>query len=104
MRRVKNLYPQIPLHNNLYTAFYKAAKNRRHKSAVIEYSKNLSANIDELREEIIRLSPKIGDYRFFWVRDPKPRYICAASFKERVLHHAIMNVCEPVLDACENRG
>lgn len=99
MRRVKNLFPKIPLHDNLYYAFYKAARKKRRKRAVIEYCDDLSHNIDELREEILCLSPKVGNYRFFWVEDPKPRYICAASFKERVLHHAIMNVCEPVLDA-----
>ena len=36
---------------------------------------------------------------FFTVRDPKVRNICAASFPERVLHHAVMNLCEPYLDA-----
>jgi len=40
----------------------------------------------------------VGQYRFFHVHDPKKRLICAAAFPERVLHHAIMNVCEPVLD------
>ena len=32
------------------------------------------------------------------VYDPKPRMICAAAFPERVLHHAIMNICEPVFE------
>ncbi len=43
-------------------------------------------------------TPDIGHYRFFTVRDPKVRTICAASFPERVLHHAIMTICEPVLE------
>ena len=30
--------------------------------------------------------------------DPKERLICAASFRERVLHHALMNVCEPIFE------
>jgi hypothetical protein len=29
---------------------------------------------------------------------PQLRQICAASFAERVLHHAVMNICEPVLE------
>ena len=33
------------------------------------------------------------------IRDPKVRVITAPCFEERVLHHAIMNVCEPVLDS-----
>ena len=32
------------------------------------------------------------------MRDPKERLICAASFRVRVRRHALMNVCEPVLE------
>jgi len=39
-----------------------------------------------------------GGYHYFTVHDPKERTICAARFRERVLHHALMNVCEPVLE------
>lgn len=41
---------------------------------------------------------EIGNYSFFKVFDPKERLICAAAFPERVLHHAMMNHCEPVLE------
>jgi hypothetical protein len=40
----------------------------------------------------------IGEYHSFTIYDPNERIICAASFRERVLHHALMNVCEPVLE------
>jgi hypothetical protein len=43
-------------------------------------------------------SVDVGDYHTFTIHDPKERTICAASFRERVLHHALMNVCEPVLE------
>ncbi|HOD42247.1 MAG TPA: reverse transcriptase/maturase family protein, partial [Candidatus Wallbacteria bacterium] len=36
--------------------------------------------------------------RRFKVMEPKERLICAASFPERVLHHAIINICEPVFE------
>ena len=41
---------------------------------------------------------RVGDYHYFTIHDPKERTICAAHFRERVLHHAVMNVCEPVLE------
>jgi hypothetical protein len=41
----------------------------------------------------------LGHYHYFTVRDPKERRICAASFPERVLQHAIMNVCDPVFES-----
>ena len=34
----------------------------------------------------------------FTIHDPKERTICAAHFRERVMHHALMNVCEPALE------
>jgi RNA-directed DNA polymerase len=40
----------------------------------------------------------VGNYRYFTVHDPKKRTICAAQFRERVLQHALMNLCEPVLE------
>ena len=36
----------------------------------------------------------VGEYHYFRIYDPKERLICAASFRERVLHHAVMNVCD----------
>ncbi|RKX33869.1 MAG: hypothetical protein DRP64_20570, partial [Verrucomicrobia bacterium] len=36
----------------------------------------------------------VGHYTRFTIYDPKEREICAAAFPERVLHHALMNVCE----------
>jgi len=65
---------------------------------VISFRNDFQNNIQKLRNQLIRHEPDIGHYRFFMVFDPKPRSICAASFPERVLHHAVMNICEPVLE------
>ena len=37
-------------------------------------------------------------YHQFWIRDPKERLITAPCFRERVLHHAIVRVCEPTFE------
>lgn len=99
MKRANNLYPLIPLHENLREAFRKAAKGKQTKLEVVRFRHDFENNIRKIREQLIQEEPDIGHYRFFTVRDPKTRTICAASFPERVLHHAIMNVCEPYLDA-----
>jgi RNA-directed DNA polymerase len=99
MRRVANLYHLIPNPENLRLAFWKAARGKHHRAEVVEYKANLGENLDLLQRQLVENNTDIGHYRFFSVRDPKPRSICAAAFPERVLHHAIMNVCEPVLDA-----
>lgn len=40
----------------------------------------------------------MGHYHYFMIHDPKERLICAASFPERVLHHALMNICHEYFD------
>lgn len=65
---------------------------------MIRFSSNFDNNIQKLRDQLLSESVEIGDYSFFKVFDPKERLICAAAFPERVLHHAMMNLCEPVLD------
>ncbi|MCG2759807.1 MAG: RNA-directed DNA polymerase, partial [Candidatus Delongbacteria bacterium] len=46
--------------------------------------------LKKLREEILSGEIDCGNYHYFKIYDPKERNICAAEFKERVLHHAIM--------------
>jgi hypothetical protein len=99
MKRVNNRYHRIPTYENLCLAFWKAAKGKQDRQEVIAFRKDFDANIRKLQQAVIRHKPDIGHYRFFRVFDPKQRSICAASFPERVLHHAVMNVCEPLLDA-----
>jgi len=98
MRRIGNIYYKISLYDNLVSAYYKAQKGKSKKSEIIEYSNDLENNLEILRNQIINQQVNIGNYRFFFINDPKPRDICAAAFHERILHHAIMNICEPVLD------
>jgi hypothetical protein len=99
MKRANGLYEQIHTHENLCLAFWKAAKGKQDRQAVIAYRSDFDSRIRQLQGELLRHEPQIGRYRFFSVHDPKRRRICAAAFPERVLHHAIMNICEPLLEA-----
>lgn len=98
MKRADGLYDLISEPENLGLAFEKAARGKRTRKDVIEFSLNLEVNLRKIRDNLLECRPDIGHYRFFRVRDPKQRTICAASFPERVLHHAVMNVCEPYLE------
>lgn len=100
MKRKGNLYPLIADPANLRLAFWKAAKGKRDRLEVITFQADLDSQIAKLRKDLLNKQVTVGNYRFFHVQDPKKRLICAASFRERVLHHAMMNICEPHLDAC----
>ena len=90
---------RIAAPDNLRLAFWKAAKGKRAKADCRAFREGLDRNLDELRADLLAEQVRVGDYRYFTIHDPKERTICAASFRERVLHHALMNVCEPVLES-----
>lgn len=92
MKRAGNLIQKIADTDNVMFAFYKAMKGKRMSREVLLFEKNFEENVLELRNEILSGDVSVGEYEYFYIEDPKLRLICAASFKERVLHHAIMNV------------
>jgi len=98
MKRENNLIEKIADLDNLRLAFWKARKAKEHKQEVLEYSQNTEKNLLKLEKQISTGEIKVGNYHFFKIYDPKERQICAASFAERVLHHAIMNVCHQNFD------
>jgi hypothetical protein len=98
MKRQGQLMEALASPDNLRLAFWKAAKGKRSKADCRVFQERLDENLAELRAELLAGTVQVGHYHCFTIHDPKERIICAASFRERVLHHALMNVCEPVLE------
>ncbi|MGM9774495.1 MAG: RNA-directed DNA polymerase [Candidatus Egerieousia sp.] len=84
--------------DNLLIAYFKAQRAKRQLPYVIDYSKHLFENILRLRNRLLSGDIELGRYRYFQIYDPKLRKICAAAFEERVVHHAIINVCHPYFE------
>jgi RNA-directed DNA polymerase len=93
MRKANNLVPRIIEPENLRLAYWKARKGKTWAREVVAYRDYLENNLLTLREQILTGEVDVGNYRLFQVYDPKERQICASSFSEQVLHHALMNVC-----------
>ena len=98
MRRTANLFDRIHERENLRLAFHKAARGRRGQAVVRQFATGLDDRVAEMEKAISEGIFPVGRFHQFLIRDPKERVITAPCFDERVLHHAIMNVCEPVLD------
>lgn len=100
VRRAGNLYEKIADPDNLRSAYLKSRRGKAARPAVLDYALDLDNSLNNLRRGLLSSAQlELGDYRYFMVYDPKPRMICAASFNERVLHHAVMNVCEPAFES-----
>jgi len=98
VKRRGNLVSKIAEMNNLFLAWHKARRGKIGKDKVLDYEKNLDVNLSKLKNELQSGQLSCGDYTYFKIYDPKERIICAASFTERVMHHAIMNVCHPYFE------
>ncbi len=86
------LIEQIVQPDNLRRAFLNAAKGKRQGHSVKQYEAHLDENLCRLSAQIASGEVEVGHYRKFKVFEPKERNICAPSFQEQVLHHALMNV------------
>jgi RNA-directed DNA polymerase len=98
MRRAANLFDRIWEPENIRLAFHKASRGKRSKEMVRRFSSELNQRVEQLSHAIRNDSFECGRFHQFLIRDPKERVITAPCFDERVLHHAIMNICEPILD------
>jgi len=95
MKRVGNLFPTILDYDNLRLAAYKASRGKLDRPEVRAFLERLDPNLNQVAETIRDGSITLGRCRQFMMNNPKPRVITVPCFEERVLHHAVINVCEP---------
>ncbi|MCQ2591281.1 MAG: hypothetical protein MJ188_00735 [Treponema sp.] len=98
MKRADNLFNQITDFNNLRLAYLKALKGKRFTPDAIIFGVKGDVNLYEIKIKLINQTYHIGNYRQFKIYNPKERLITAATFEDRIVHHAIMNVLEPVFE------
>ena len=109
MKSYKHLYPKVFCIRNLVLAWRKARKYKTKKDYVIEFEANLRENLLKLHEELKNETYFPSPLRTFVLRDPKTRVISKSAFRDRIVHHAIINVLEPIFekifiyDSCANR-
>jgi RNA-directed DNA polymerase len=91
-----HLFESICSLENLLRAAHKASRGKRHKPYVDAFRLNLEREVWRLREELQEDRYCPGPYKTFMITDPKPRMISAAPFRDRVVHHALCSVIEPL--------
>ena len=51
-----------------------------------------------LQEELLNKTYRPGPYHSFYIHEPKKRLISAAPFRDRVVHHALCWLTEPIFE------
>lgn len=92
------LYTQLCSWDNLYLAYRKAARGKRGKGPAARFEYRLEDNLIALQTELVEQTYQPGMYHSFHIHEPKRRLISAAPFRDRVVHHALCNLIEPIFE------
>lgn len=84
--------------SNLLLALQRAASGKRGLRAAAFFDHRVADRLIELQLDLKSLSYRPGPYTHFYIHEPKLRKISAAPFRDRVVHHALCNVIEPIFD------
>ena len=92
------MYDQLCSWDNLLLAYRLASKGKRGHPNVAAFEYRLEDNLLQLQAELASHTYRPGRYDSFYVHEPKRRLISAAPFRDRVVHHALCNLIEPVFE------
>lgn len=79
---------------NIYKAYKECKKNKSNTLNVLHFEANLLENLCDLEDELKNRTYRIGQSICFLASSPKLREVFAADFKDRVVHHILINEIE----------
>ena len=92
------MYTQLCSWDNLLLAYRKASRGKRGQANVASFEHRLEDNLLQLQAELLTHAYQPGSYISFYIHEPKRRLISAAPFRDRVVHHALCNLIEPIFE------
>lgn len=93
-----DLFDRIAGFAPLIEAAQRAAKGKHKKPGVAGFMAGLERNVIALEAALQDGSWQPGAYTVIHVRDPKPRQVSAAPFRDRVVQHALCAVIAPIFE------
>lgn len=65
---------------------------------MLKFEENLFEELKNLRSDLESLTYQPKPLKKFIIRDPKTRTIHSSAFKDRVVHHALVNILSPIFE------
>lgn len=96
MKTYRNLFKDIVTLPNLSLAERKARRGKSKKTEVIEFNKCRTDSILNLYFSLKNGSYRVSEYYHFTIFEPKKRLISKLSYVDNIVHHAILNILEPI--------
>jgi len=98
VKRTGHLFAEACAFKSLTAAALTAARGKKANPGVALFLWDLENEVIRLEEELRARSYRPAAYRTFKIRDPKERTICAADFRDRVVHHALCRMLTPIFE------
>jgi len=98
MKTYKNIYKELYSKENILLAYKKATKGKSSRPDIKEFKKYLFKNLESLHQELKNQTYKPKPLKKFIIRDPKTRTIHKSDFKDRIIHHTLINILEPIYE------
>lgn len=109
MKTRKNIYYKIYTWENLALAFKKARKGKTKKQDIKKFQEKTLENLEQLQFELMSQTYQPRPLKTFILRDPKTRKISKSDFRDRVVHHTLINIIQEtfeksfIYDSCANQ-
>lgn len=100
MKRIGNLFETMTSFEQLWKAYLRARKGTRLNNENGDFFLNAEKEILQIQRELRTLTYQPKSYQYFKIFDPKIRTISVAAFRDRVVHHALVGVLEPIYERC----
>lgn len=98
MKTYRHLWEHLCSFQNLQAAHEKASRHKTNYPAVRVFAEHRDYHLALLRHELRTKTYRPRPLKKFVLRDPKTRVICKSDFRDRVIHHALVNILQPVFE------
>src|SRR3989344_8390887 len=98
MKSHTDIFEKIISPENLFLAWGEFSKGKKQREDVQQFEFELEQHIFQLHRDLKLKKYKHGPYKNFYIRDPKVRHIHKAAVRDRVLHHAVFRVLNPIFE------
>ena len=98
MKSYADIFDKIISIENLFSAWDEFYKDKKQKEDVQHFEFELEQHIFQLHRDLKSKKYKHGPYTDFYIQDPKQRHIHKALVRDRVLHHAVFKILNPIFE------
>jgi len=97
-RTYRGLWPQVVSWENLVEAYRRCRRRKRATPEATAFDFAWESELLRLQRELNEGHYLPGPYENFYIFEPKQRKISAAPFRDRVVHHAVVRILEPLFE------